>query len=666
MKHILIASLLFPLLTALCNANVIEQAIPARDVAPGAIILEWNADKPVTLSGFYIRLANCLPPRDEPIVAELIVRGKRIDETVAIPRFEFPLAYHTRPHNFDPQTFPPLDVGREFRRSIKPIALTHGDRVEIRVASCGSERASGIVAGLQFQGTWKLSEMRAPFRECRTNGPVCTISWSEPEVVAVGTGEKYDPQCAPQNNSSVIADEDGTLFIFCAYYSVDEQYGGGRGGSYSRIYGYKKSPGAASWEPLGLVVDLLEGQTYSGDPFVFRDLDGVPCLLFTTCDGTNGFSDWQRIGTYIQRSQTDSFNGPWNEPVALWKNYPREPDDNKTGGRANCVRIYPREKTQDYLVVWNHGAQDMDVRGLIVKNLATEISHDAIGSASIFVKNQEEGGGGFTCGDKGYYSTWQIPWLNDPNGLQRLYEIDLNNPTQSESWRVVPGSIGSNDGATPKRDGGTTADAWAISIANNRLYATSCEYSATENKNYLYVRSAPTEEFDRYISCKRRSDVVFRYGAARLESYRETFPTIEYALGKNCSLELTFKSYGELSYAFIALGASEAPAQFHAVFFEVNPSGALLVGYKDSPDRIILAESPTPTWKPGTAYRLKLVRRGKRLIGCVDGVEAVSATINDQELLGFLDDEPRFRLYGWQGGSYEISNAILVDGENDD
>ena len=80
MKHILIASLLFPLLTALCNANVIEQAIPARDVAPGAIILEWNADKPVTLSGFYIRLANCLPPRDEPIVAELIVRGKRIDE----------------------------------------------------------------------------------------------------------------------------------------------------------------------------------------------------------------------------------------------------------------------------------------------------------------------------------------------------------------------------------------------------------------------------------------------------------------------------------------------------------------------------------------------------------------------------------------------------------
>ena len=665
MKRKVIIALAFVLVASFCRAGEIERSISADKVAPGAVVLEWNADSDVVLSGFYLRLANCLPPRDEPIVAYLCVRGERVGASVAVPKFEYPLAYHTRPHNFDPQTFPPLDVGREYRRALDPIQLRRGDDVRITVESCGANVESGLVAGLQFQGKLNLATLRDPFRESRTNGPVCSIPWSEPEIVAIGTGEKFDPLCAPQNNSSVISDADGTLYIFCAYYSVDEQYGGGRGGSYSRIYGYKKAPQASEWESLGLVVDLMEGQTYSGDPFVFRDLDGTPCLLFTTCDGTEGFADWQLIGTYIQRSQTDSFSGPWGEPIALWKDYPREPDDNKTGGRANCVRIYPREKTRDYLVVWNHGACDMDVRGLVVKDLTTEISHDAIGKAPLFVKNQEEGGGGFTRGDKGYYSTWQIPWLNDPNGLQRLYEVDLNDPVNPESWRVVPGSIGCNDGANPKRDGGTTADAWAISIANDRVWATSCEYSATENKNYLYVRSAPVEEFDRFIQGARSADVAYRYGVARLELYHETFPTIEYAVGQNCSLELTFKSFGDLSYAFIALGASEAPAQFRSIFFEVNPTGAMLVGYKDVPTRIVLAEAPSPTWKPGESYRLKLVRDGARLTGYVDGVEAISTTIEDSELLEYLNDEPRFKLYGWQGGSYEISNAILVDGKEE-
>ena len=662
MTNRIVASLVFFLIAPLCCGAEVERTLAAKDVAPGAVVLEWRADEDVVITGFYLRLANCLPPRDEPIVAELRARGERVGKTVAIPKFEFPLAYHTRPHNFDPQTFPPVDVGREYRRRIEPISLRRGDAVQVVVSSCGAKVESGLVAGLQFQGEWELASARAPFRECRTNGPVCPIEWAAPEVVAIGTGEKFDPLCAPQNNSSVIADADGTLYIFCAYYSVDEQYGGGRGGSYSRIYGYKKSPGDDSWESLGLVVDLLEGQTYSGDPFVFRDLDGTPCLLFTSCDGTNGFADWKVIATYIQRSKTDSFSGPWNEPIALWKDYPREPDDNMTGGRANCVRIYPRAKTRDYLVVWNHGAQDMDVRGLIVKDLTTEIPHEAIGSAPIFIKNQEEGGGGFTRDDKGYYSTWQIPWLNDPNGLQRLYEVDLNDPTNPESWRVVPGSIGANDGANPKRDGGTTADAWAISIANERVWATSCEYSATENKNYLYARSAPIEQFDRLVSGERGSDVVFRYGAARPEPYKETFPTIEYAVGRDCSLELTFRSYGELSYAFIALGPSEAPAQFRSIFFEVNPQGAFLVGYKDEPTRIILAQAIEPTWRTGETYRLKLVRNGARLTGWVDGVEAVSAVIDDPDLLEYLNDEPRFKLYGWQGGSYEISNLRLVDG----
>lgn len=663
MRNVFLTASAILLFATVCRAADVEQAIPAKAVAPGAVILEWNAEEDATLSGFYLRLANCVPPQDEPILAGIYVRGKRLGKTVAIPAFKRPLLYHTRPGNSSPQTFPPLDVGREFRRALEPIALKKGDAVTIRVESCGLEIASGLVAGLQFQEKVEVAKMRAPFRETRTNGPVCSIPWSEPEIVTIGSGAKFDPLCAPQNNSSVIADADGTLYIFCAFYSVDEQYGGGRGGSFSRIYGYKKAPGADAWEPMGLVVDLIEGQTYSGDPFVFRELDGTPCILFTTCDGTNGFADWTVGSNYIQRSKTDSFSGPWNAPEPLWRDYPRYPDDNVHAGRANCLRIYPREKTQDYLVVWNHGSIDMDIRGLVVKDLKTEISHDAICNAPLFVRNQEEGGGGFTYGDKGYYSTWQIPWLNDPNGLQRVYEIDLNKGADPEAWRVVPGSLGCNDGVNPKRDGGTTADAWALSVAGGRMWATSCDYSATENKNYLYARSAPLEEFEKYVKSERASDAVFRYGVVQHDWYQETFPTIERSVGQQCSLELDFQSFGDRAYAIIVFGASDAVALRRSIFFEFNPTGVYITAFENDDLRITLAHEPTPTWEPNKKYRLKVVRDGAKFTGYIDGVEVISATAQDDQIIENMNDEPRFRLYGWRGGSYEISNAVLIDGK---
>lgn len=659
MKYLL--TFLAFLVTAPLLAFEPEASIPADKVKPGAEILTLQCGEPATLSGFALRMTNPLPPRDQDIVAALYVDGKRIPQTVAIPKFSFPLALHTRPAGFDPQTFPPLDVAREFRAAIEPIKLVNGSVVKVVVDSCAENVPCGITAALQFQGVHPLESMRAPFREARTNGPVSSIPWDKAEIVAVGNHIQFDPLCAPQNNSSVIADKDGTLYIFCAYYSVDEQYGGGRGGSYSRIFGYKKTPGAEKWEDMGLIVDVLPGSTYSGDPFVFRDLDGTPCLLFTDCDGTNGFIDWKTLCTYVMRSKTDSFMGPWSEPVALWKDYPREPDDNKTGGRANCVRVYPRQKTQDYLVVWNHGAQDMDIRALVVDSLDKEISHEAIGNAPIFVKNQEEGGGGFTYGTKGYYSTWQIPWLNDPNGLQRLYEIDLDAPLDPASWRAVPGSIGFNDGADPKRNGGTTADAWAISVANERVYATSCEFSVSEKKNYLYVRSAPVEAFNDYIAGKRGA-ATFRYGAVRVPRYHETFPTIEYALGKQASFEMDIRNQGELSYGFISLGPSDAPPPLHSIFFEFNPSGVQFVAYKDEYKRVVLAEAPTPCWAPEKKFRMKLVRDDAKLVGYIDGEKVLEYTIDDPEILKGLNDSPRFRLYGWQGGTYEVSNAVLTDG----
>ena len=662
------ATTLFVLLAAACAlAAEPEGKLPAGKVKPGAAVLEWTADADATVSGFYIRMTECLPPRDEPIAAALYVNGKRIEGTAAVPKFGTPLRDFSLPYPFDPQVFPPCDVGLEFRTPVAPTAIKKGDAVRIAVDSCGAKIETGIAAGVQLQGPKPLAQMRAPFRECRTNGPVCTIPWSEPEIVAVGSQAKFDPRCAPQNNSSVIADEDGTLYIFCAYYSVDEQYGGGRTGSYSRIIGYKKAPGADKWEDIGIVVDLLEGQTYSGDPYVFRDLDGRPCIVFCFCDGTNGFTDWQFGGNAVVRSKTASFSGPWEEPKFLWSHYPQYPDDKKTAGRANCVRIFPRKETQDYLVLWNHGSLDMDIRGVVMKNFDTPLTYEQVCSAPLFVNNQEEGGGGFVYGNKAYYSTWQIPWRNDPNGQQRLYEIDLTEPVTPESWRAVTGSIGSNDGSNPKRDGGTTADAWAISVAGGRLWATSCEYSSTENKNYLYARSAPIEAFEEYVKGIKKEDVVFKYGAVRPDFYREVFPTVEYALGERCSLEYDFTSWGEESYALLWIGPSSAPNVFRSVYFELNRDGARIASFKNNDTRSegyinVLASADGPKWEPGKKYRIKVVRDGAHIEAYVDGKKAVETTVEDEEILRNLNDNPRFKFYGWRAGRYEISNAVLTDG----
>ena len=646
----------------------IENSIPIKDVKPGATVLEWTADQTATLSGYYLRMTNCMPPEEAPIVGALFVNGERVDLGLEIPIFERPLRDYSIPYPLNPKVFPPHDVGLEYRRAVEPIALKSGDVVRIAIESCEENVQTGVTAGLQFQGVHPLASMRAPFRECRTNGPVCSIPWSEPEVVAIGSQEKFDPRCAPQNNSSVIADKDGTLYIFCAYYSVDEQYGGGRTGSYSRIIGYKKAPGADKWEDIGIVVDLMEGQTYSGDPYVFRDLDGRPCILFCFCDGTNGFTDWKVGGNAIVRSKTDSFSGPWEDPIFLWSNYPQYPDDKKNGGRANCVRIFPRQETQDYLVLWNHGSLDMDIRGVVMKNFDKQLTFEEVSNAPMFVRNQEEGGGGCVYGNKGYYSTWQIPWLNDPNGQQRLYEVDLTEPITPESWRVVPGSIGSNDGANPKRDGGTTADAWAFSVVGDRIYATSCEYSSTENKNYLYVRSAPLKDFEEYVKGVKSDDVVFKYGAAIPDLYKETFPTLEYAIGRQFSLEYDFRSYGEYAYSLVYLCAWFSQAVCQSICFELNSDGARLIAYKNEDTRAndardVLAKSDAVKWEPGKTYRIKFVRDGANIKCSVDGNQVIDLTIDDEEILNNLDNQPRLKFYGWRGGTYEISNAVLTDGK---
>ncbi len=648
------------LLTICClpaKAAEPEGSIPAANVLPGAIVLDYTAAADETLSGFFVRLSNCIGPREEPVVVALRIRGELRPERTAIPAFPRPLRHWTRTGG---NAQPPLDIGQEFRQAIPSVRLKAGDKVAVEVVSAPPLQ-SGLTAGLQRQGMFQLSEMRNPFRESRSAGPVCRLPWSKAEVLAVGNHTKFDPECAPQNNSSIIADDDGTQYQFTAYYSVDEQYGGGRSGSYSRIFGVRKRPGATNWERLGLVVDIPEGKTYAGDPFVFRDLDGTPCLVYTVCDGTKGFADWKLHDLCVIRSRTKSFAGPWGEPHTIFFDYPRNPDDNKNGGRANCARVYTRQKTKDYVLIWNHGAEDMDIRGVILPNLDITVDHRAIGDATVLVRNQEEGGGGFQFGDQGYYSTWQIPWVNDPTAVQRVYVFDLDDPLNPESWRTVPGSLGFNDGATPSRDGGCTADAWAVSKVGEELVATACEWSVSEQKNFLVALRTPWEPTKKTLSFSAFGDDCFRFGITQVAAYREVAPVVEYALGENCSLECSMQSRGENAPLVLAIGPSSAPLLQQSLGLRVTPEGSQLVGFTENGFEP-LGDSVAPRWEPGREYKLKLKRCGNELTGYVDGEEIGRTVIAEPVRLRSLNDSPRFKFSGGPGSTYELRRVVLVDG----
>ena len=253
------------------------------------VISRFEAKGNETLSGFYARLSNCVGPVDAPTVVGLRVNGALRPECVTIPVYGAPLNEYTRQNG---RIFPPLDVAQEYRIALaEPLALKAGDKLNLEIISSGA-MTGGVTAGLQFEGAWNLADMREPFRQTKAAGPISRIAWSDREVVGTGTEKKFDPMCAAQNNSTVVGDPDGTLWQFTAFYSVDEQYGGGRAGSYARIFGFKKPLGKA-WEPVGLVVDCPPQTTYAGDPFAFLDIDGTPCLAYGVADGSNGFIDWK-------------------------------------------------------------------------------------------------------------------------------------------------------------------------------------------------------------------------------------------------------------------------------------------------------------------------------------------------------------------------------------
>jgi hypothetical protein len=633
--------------------TVAEGSLPAAEVRAGAVVLRHKAAGEEVVTGFSARLANCVGPRQEPVVVALRIAGGLSVERVGIPVYGAPLNMFTRQNG---RAFPPLDVAQEYRIALaRPLALKAGDEVSLEVVSAG-KMASGVAAGLQFAGRWPLLEMREPFRQTKAAGPVSTVAWSAREVVCTGTQVKFDPQCAPQNNSVVVGDADGTLFQFTAFYSVDEQYGGGRGGSYARTYAYRRRPGAKEWEPLGLVLELPKGITYVADPYAFRDLDDTPCLVLGVVDGTDGFSDWKFSWGYLLRSKTKSFAGPWGEPHFLWDKFPLA-DGGAENGRMICARIFPRDKTGDYVMCWQHGTSDISVRGAILPDLKTTLTHEQIRRASVLVRNQDEGNGGFVRDGKGYICSWQIPNVNDVTSIQRLCEFDLADPLNPGKWRVVPGSWGFNDGTNPVEDGGATADSWSLSLVGDELWATSVVWSVTDKKNSVLACHVPWE--------KRLGD-AFRYGVSRVGGYNEIAPVVEYAVGERCSLSAEIAGAGKEAYVFLFLAPSARPLFHGGIAVEVSDKGARLSAYPEKGPPAGLTPYAGAPFVPGRPYKVKLRRDGGTVTGWVDGVRLGPVAVSDPAQKALLAEPQRFKFYGWQGGLYTVKDAVLTDGPEED
>ena len=629
----------------MAQQSVHEGTLAPADVKAGAVVLKYTAERAETLTGFYVRLANCIGPAKEPVVVALRAGGEILPERVSIPVYGTPLNMFTRQNG---RIFPPLDVAQEYRVALgRPLDLKPGATAALEVLSAGP-MASGITAGVQREGAWPLIGMREPFRQTRVAGPVSRLAWSAREVICTGNQKTLDPLCAPQNNSGVVADGDGTLFQFTAFYSVDEWYGGGRAGSYARIYGFKKTPGAAAWTGLGLLVDVAPPLTYAGAPFAFRDLDGVPCLIYDTINGTNGYIDWTLMDNRIIRSTTRSFAGPWGPPHAIVEAFPRAGN-----GRQECVRIYPRRATGDYVMLWQHGEGDISIKGAILPNLRAKLTHEQVSGAPAVARNQGEGGGGFVLGDKGYFSEWQLPNLTDPTGIQRLYEFDLADPLNAEQWRVVPGSWGWNDGTNPVEDGGETADAWALSLVGDELWATSVAFSVAHGKTSVLACHVPWE---------KRFGNVFRYGVPRSGSYGEMAPAVEYAVGQQCSLGAEATGFGKHGSIFLFLAPSARPSPRGGIAVEISDKGARLAAYPENGAASGLTPYQAPAFREGKSFRVKLQRDGDKITGWVDGVKLGPVTIFDAAQKSMLAEPQRFKFYGWQGCRYELSGVVLNDG----
>jgi hypothetical protein len=618
------------------------------------------------VSGFYAGLTNGIGPTDQPIRIGVQINRGPIAQTVTIPTYPSPLNLYTRQNR---QHTVPLDVAQRYHRALsRPYPCRDGDELRLVIVACGATGGEGlgIRGGFQFHGQYDLSPRaeRAGipdpvFREARGSGPLTAIAWGPAEKIVTGNQIQFDPLCAPQNNSGVIADEDGTLFQVTSYYSVDEQYGGGRQGSIARLYGFRKRPGASEWRPLGCLVDPLPlGLVYAGDPFVFRDFDGIPCVAFTTAEGKESIAGVQAVGGMLLRSTTRSFAGPWHLPRVLFEKYPLGTDKE---ARVICLRVFPRETTHDYVILWQFGLRDITIRGLVRPSLDppyVPLPHGVITDAPVLVRNQEEGGGGFRRGPYGYLSTWQIPSINDPTGMQRVYRFEMEDPLNPAKWVPLSGSWGWNAASDPWQDGGETADAWSLSLdaPTDRLFATSVVYSLTHQKNSLMARSVQWDE---------RVGGEYRFGAPRIPAFRFVSPVVEYAVGPAATLEVEIDGLPRSSTSPLILVLGDADTTMghmagirmmenRAAFITISPNGQI---------REKTARKSVPY--PGDPAAFVSIRLAKIH-------HSIRAWVNARFVGGYrvkswvwgwkAHPDLRFRLFAQDGEEYRVRRIVLTDG----
>jgi hypothetical protein len=173
----------------------------------------------------------------------------------------------------------------------------------------------------------------------------------------------------------------------------------------------------------------------------------------------------------------------------------------------------------------------------------------------------------------------------------------------------------------------------------------------------------PWKTNEKSLSYLLFGDGVFRYGVPRVNGFHQIAPVIEYAIGEECSLELTMQSEGKDAYLFLLIGSSAAPLTTSTLGLKVSPEGSQLIACTNDFKNIPLSETVQPKWEQHKEYKLKLQRRGNDLIGYVNGQIIGRVSLTDPEQIQYLKNSPRFKLYGWQGSLHTIRNAVLVDGQ---
>jgi hypothetical protein len=360
----------------------------------------------------------------------------------------------------------------------------------------------------------------------------------------------------------------------------------------------------------------------------------------------------------LLRSTTRSFAGPWQPPRVLFEKYPMGADKE---ARVICLRVFPREPTHDYVILWQFGLRDISVRGLVRPSLDTPdipLPHDTITAAPVLVRNQEEGGGGFQRGPYGYLSTWQIPSINDPTGMQRVYRFELEDPLNPDKWIPLPGSWGWNASSDPWQDGGETADAWSLSLdaPTDRLFATAVVYSLTHRKNSIMARSVRWDE---------RVGREYRFGAPRIPAFRFVSPVVEYAVGPAAALEVEIKGLPRSSTSplVLVLGGAETTMGHmvgirvmanRAAFITISPSGKI---------REKTAGKPVPCPSDPAAFAsIRLAKDHHRIRAWVNG--RLVGKYRVKPWVWGLKAHPdlRFRLFAQDGAEYRVQRIVLTDG----